>query len=96
MIELKVLYKAGNYLASEDLSRIYIYDGWAKTPAAAKFRKIGFSGSCGSFGGRNICLGIDPQGNKIMSDGVWYWCDGVSERTKKYIKESIKKQKEEQ
>lgn len=92
---MKTLYKVGKYLVSEDLSTIYVYDNWCKTPSAAKFRKLGFSGSSGSFGGDNICLGIDPQGNKIMSDGVWYVYEGgMSPEEKDFVISQIKKQKE--
>ena len=93
---MKTLYKVGKYLVSEDLSIIYVYDNWCKTPAAAKFRKLGFSGSSGSFGGDNICLGIDPQGNEIMSDGVWYVYEGgITPEEKDLIISQIKKQKDE-
>ena len=92
---MKTFYKVDKYLVSDDLSTIYKYDNWCKTAAAAKFRKQCVSGSSGSFGGRNICLGIDPQGNKIMSDGVWYVYEGgMSPEEKDFIVSQIKKQKD--
>lgn len=87
---METLYRIDDWLVSKDLSVAYYYDDWAIRPESSKFRKMCFSGSSGSFGGRNICIGIDPDGNKIMSNGVWYHSDGIPSIYKEKILEKIK------
>lgn len=87
-----VLYRIDDMLVSEDLKTAYHYDGWCLTPAAKRLQKLAWSGASGSFGGRNFQIGIDIYGNPIMSGGVWYAAEVMSNNVEKYITE-IEKQK---